>query len=469
MAPAPRAGEPSSVLALRFQARALAAAPSHQSPGAAAASAASAARWLVGTASPREPNELDAVDYCAIPSSAQDDPLRCAASWAHPAEVWAVAPHPSEFARSGLVATAWQAAATPQHCRLGGAGAAGSEDAARAARPGWGVTVWRAPALDAGAASRTAALTRACDLERDEGGGAGAGAAVAVRAVAWSPHAEDEVLTADADGALRTWRLGDGGVARVQTTMSSSPCGAVGGGELWAAEPHPTQAGVAAAATDAGVIVWDARAGALVGSFGCPESSSSSSSCASCGLARWRAAARCVSWAPAGGWRLASAGDDGRLRFWDLRALSASSEQLPRGRPRCAPLQTLGGAHGHAVAALAHHSQHEALLASAGSDGVAALWHAPRVAAGEVAGADDDVGGGLTDDGLATNKEQDGRVWSFDDPAAGGDDALRGVAWAHAAAGGGGGADAWALAVLAHDGRVAVHHVPRSVRYAVLV
>jgi hypothetical protein len=128
-------------------------------------------------------------------------------------------------------------------------------------------------------------------------------------------------------------------------------------------------------------------------------------------------------------------------------------------------LQTLGGAHGHAVTALAHHPQHDSLLASAGSDGVAALWHVPRVAAGAGGGVNDD------NDDLSLGKEQDGRVWSFDDPAAGGDDALRGVAWAAAGGRGarGGGGDSWALAALAHDGRVGVHHVPRSVRYAVLV
>jgi hypothetical protein len=461
-------GEPSSVVALRWQARALAALPAEHTPP---TPTPSPPRWLAGTAAAREENDLSVVEY---------DPLRrearSASRWVHPAEVWAVAPHPTEASGDAglLVATAWQAAPTAQQCRPAAAGSGNDHNDARAARSGWGATVWRAPCGGA----KTAALVRACDLEEEQQAGAErtAAAAVPVRTVAWwsstpdeagGSGAQDALLTASADGALRVWRIGDGGAARMEASF-----GQVGGAEaeLWAAEPHPTRPGVVAAATSAGAVVYDARqaatSGGLVGSFGCrrgegaggPESSTR---CGSCGLARWRAGARCVSWAPpgaqAGGWRLASAGDDGRLRFWDLRTLSSSSSSSS-----CpAPLLTLGGGHGHAVSHLAHHPQHDSLLASAGSDGGCVLWHTPRLAAG---------GGGVAP-AAGASAEQDGKVWAFDDPACGGDDALRGVAWAGGAGAGGGGGvgDAWALAALAHDGRVAVHHVPRAVRYAVLV
>jgi hypothetical protein len=148
-------------------------------------------------------------------------------------------------------------------------------------------------------------------------------------------------------------------------------------------------------------------------------------------------------------------------------------------------VQTLGGGHGHAITHLAHHPQRgDALLATAGSDGAAALWHTPQAASagaaggsrrGAGAGAGVSAGGGGSGGEGEAGEEEDGRVWSWDDPTAGGDDALRGVAWASPQGGGGGGGggggqrDAWSLAALAHDGRVAVHHVPRAVRYAVLV
>jgi hypothetical protein len=145
------------------------------------------------------------------------------------------------------------------------------------------------------------------------GGGSGngddAGAAVArVLHVSWLPRGASEAgsLVSVDEGTVRLWGLRGGAAAAAalvnSATLPTPDVSFVGGA---AADPHhPSEVAVAA---DSSVFCWDLRSGEKLRAItaAVPQG----------GLVR------ALSYNPNKPWHLATAGDDGRVKVWDLRRL----------------------------------------------------------------------------------------------------------------------------------------------------
>ncbi|KAI8465862.1 MAG: WD40-repeat-containing domain protein [Monoraphidium minutum] len=259
-----------------------------------------------------------------------------------------------------------------------------------------------------------------------------------VRRVVWNALAPEVALTFE-EGALRVWQMGPAAAQCV----ASAPTG--GGQRLWGGAAHPKDAGLAAAVAGGGVQLWDVQNCAKVGEV----------------PAAHRPAARCVDWAPHHEHRLVSCGDDCKLRFWDTRALG-------RGEP----LLELGG-HSHWVWAARFSPFHDQMLASASTDCTVALWYAPGLARARDAPGAGGGGGGGAQGAAAARGDADGRAALLDeeheDSADGRaalldeehEDSVYGLAWSAA--------DPWLLASMSYDGRVVASHVPKNLKYKILL
>lgn len=372
---------------------------------AAVAAQSGRAQWLAGSTAAREENEVRLLEY-----DPDREALVSGGVWLHPDEVWDIAPSPLAADRMATV-----------HSREGRTG----------------VTVWQA---EQGGA-RLAPLAR-LDIAGAGGAGTGAAAAPIARRALWSQPEPEALLTIDS-AALRRWDLGGGG-ARCAAAVPARD-----GEPLWGGAAHPRDgAGRAAAVAGGALLIIDSRAGGA-------------GAIAAEAPRAHRVAARDAHWAPHHAHRLVTCGDDGRVRFWDDRALGRAA----------VPLLDLGG-HAHWVWAARFSPFHDQLVASASTDCSVALYYAPRQAklrdapgaAGGIGGGGSGSGGGSTGTprgrgaGAGGFGDADGRAAVFDEAH---EDSVYGLAWSAA--------DPWLLASMSYDGRVVVSAVPKAVKYKILV
>ncbi|KAJ1886134.1 Protein tssc1, partial [Coemansia sp. IMI 209127] len=159
---------------------------------------------------------------------------------------------------------------------------------------------------------------------------------------------------------------------------------------------------------------------------------------------------------------LASGGDDGSVRIWDLRGPTRPLVEMDN--------------HTHWVYSVKFNANHDQLLLSAGSDGLVNLESAVSVSSAHVVagigsrsesntsrslhsatpGIMDDAGSSSSSDDDA-QKPTDGLVAQFDDHETS-------VYAAHWSA-----ADPWIFASLSFDGRMVINHVPREEKYKILL
>ncbi|GBF90294.1 WD repeat-containing protein [Raphidocelis subcapitata] len=173
----------------------------HSRALAAVAGESSRSQWLVGSTSLREENEVRLLEY-----DPDQEALLSLGVWAHPEEVWEVAPCPIASDRLATV-----------HSRGGQ----------------YGATLWQAQRGQ----HQLAPLARL----PHEG---------VVRSVLWSQAAPDLLITIE-EGALRKWQLGAGDAQCVAS------CGPGEGPPLWGGAAHRRDAGVAAAVAGGSVQLWD--------------------------------------------------------------------------------------------------------------------------------------------------------------------------------------------------------------------
>ena len=136
-------------------------------------------------------------------------------------------------------------------------------------------------------------------------------------------------------------------------------------------------------------------------------------------------------------YHLSSAGDDGSVRFWDLRNPKTPIKSVRR--------------HSHWVWAVKFNQFHDQLVLSSSSDGQVILHCLASISSephGQLADDDDEHG---VDDALA-----DGVLKVFDDH----EESVYSVAWSPS--------DPWTFASLSYDGRMVVNQVPRSVKFKIL-
>jgi WD40 repeat protein len=334
-------------------------------------------RFLVGTSSMKGGNKLHLLEY-------RDESriVDCAAVWAHDEEVLAIASAPAGGAAAAKFATIH----------------------ATAKRPG----------------RRTCSFFSLGDVGLASEMLPHASLAMDVRAFYWQPQS-----TASAPSAA----LSDGGVAFVQ--LGEAAAGSLGAEVVASAvalgdgkevssgcwDPHHCNTFIAAAGE--GLYQLDTR----------QKGATAISARAHAGPVR------AVEHNPNRMYHVASAGNDGFLRFWDLRKASE-------------PTKTAAGcrtashrAHDHAVCSVAYNSFHDQLLMTGSADNTARLWHLPSAAkaGGNAAGLKEGAVKTVSDCGDSAYS----CVWSASGP--------------------------WVYAVCSYAGKVIVDTVPKDVTMGILL
>jgi WD40 repeat protein len=136
---------------------------------------------------------------------------------------------------------------------------------------------------------------------------------------------------------------------------------------------------------------------------------------------------------------LTTAGQDGLLKFWDLR----SAKQ---------PLLVARGGHRHWVRRVSYNPFHDQLVLSAGTDSLVNLWRVSTISSAPLLTLDND-------ENYEDKSETSGpnvRVTRYEHM-----DSVYAISW--------GAADAWIYATVGYDGKVVLNHVPSKEKYKILL
>lgn len=137
---------------------------------------------------------------------------------------------------------------------------------------------------------------------------------------------------------------------------------------------------------------------------------------------------------------LVSGGDDGKIKFWDLR--NASRPLLVQS------------AHSHWVWQARYNRFHDQLVLSSSSDSTLALWRISSISSAPIVELDEQD---LMSETASGADVGDSKIKSYDEH----EDSVYAVAW--------GASDSWAFASVSYDGRLAVHQVPSTEKYKILL
>lgn len=225
-----------------------------------------------------------------------------------------------------------------------------------------------------------------------------------VKSVLWDPYHDGNLVAVDSE-ALHAFQGASGGkLTKLQTLPIGQRCN---GASL---DPrHPQQISTV---DDAHLKTWDLRSSRLafkkdgVHLFG----------------------ARDVDYNPNVDYQVVTSGEDGQLRFWDLRNLS-----------KC--LKALNNGHHHWVLKARYNSHHDQLVVSCGSDSAVCLWRIGSVASTPL-GAEAPTEALRPPDGLIRRYEEH-------------EDSVYSCCWAA-----GDIAAPWVFASVSFDGKLAVNRVP---------
>lgn len=310
--------------------------------------------------------------------SADRNTISEVASYAHGADVWALSSSPAD---ASLLATC---NSEIQHTNT----------------LAYRVTIYRLPALEAGGAAAHSLTELAI---------APAARGRPLRALFHGTSKTDDTMLVIESHGLRLLALGKGGA-----TESSAIALDAGAVEVGDGARNVHEAACAVASVGQNVVGFDLRTCA-------PTFEIVDAHCF---------AARAVSYNPNKLYDLASAGDDGLLKFWDVRRTAS-------------PVHSLR-AHDHWIWDLAYNASYDQLVLTGSTDHTVKLWHVASLSSAETA--------------ASTARRADGLAKAYLAHS----DAVHGVAWAASDA-------SWTCASVSYDGRVAVHHVPEDVKMEALM
>ncbi|XP_046739844.1 EARP-interacting protein homolog [Diprion similis] len=141
---------------------------------------------------------------------------------------------------------------------------------------------------------------------------------------------------------------------------------------------------------------------------------------------------------------LSTCGDDGYMKFWDIRQPS---------EPVMSRME-----HSHWVWSIRINRFHDQLVLTSSSDSRVILCSVASISSepfGHLISSEDEPA--QTDDGSNKNKMEDGVVGRYEEH----EDSVYGVEWSSA--------DPWTFASLSYDGRLVINKVPRKYKYQILL
>lgn len=245
-----------------------------------------------------------------------------------------------------------------------------------------------------------------------------------VSSVAWNAADESSSLVlASAHGnVLRTWSLADDAIeaqGRLELDQSLDPSSTIGT-VRW--DPHHTH--LLSFVFGGAIQTWDTRGNDVV--FTIPEAHLQT--------------VLDIDYNPNKPHSLVSGGDDGKMKFWDLRHVRM-------------PLLALN-AHSHWVSSVRYNRFHDQLVLSCSTDSTAALWRVSSISSAPIVELDDQD---LMNDSPASADVVDTKVKSYEEH----EDSVYAASWAVS--------DSWLFASVSYDGRVAVNKVPSTEKYKILL
>lgn len=157
---------------------------------------------------------------------------------------------------------------------------------------------------------------------------------------------------------------------------------------------------------------------------------------------------RSIDFNPNKQYHLATAGDDGAVRFWDIRQTSQG------------PVAARTNDHSHWVWSVRYNAFHDQLILTSSSDGHVVLSSMTSISSEPFGHIEDDVND--DEDGTEGVKQsqevalKDGIIKTYDDH----EDSVYAAEWSCA--------DPWTFASLSYDGRLVINQVPRTVKFRIL-
>ena len=154
---------------------------------------------------------------------------------------------------------------------------------------------------------------------------------------------------------------------------------------------------------------------------------------------------RCIDFNPNRQYHLVSSGDDAALRFWDIRN----------------PKKAIAVRHDHShwVWSVKYNQFHDQLILSSSSDGNVVLSSMTSISSEPLGHLDDDDDEDVNEDDDEEDKEvtvlEDGKIRTYEN-----EDSVYCAEWSAT--------DPWIFASLSYDGRLVIHHVPRSIKFRIL-
>lgn len=161
---------------------------------------------------------------------------------------------------------------------------------------------------------------------------------------------------------------------------------------------------------------------------------------------------------------MVTGGEDGLVKFWDLRnASSGSSHDNNHHHHR--PIQISRGGHSHWITRVRYNPFHDQLVLSAGTDSAVNLWRISSVSSSPLLELDDEVPDDLLSSSSSAEKDDD-KFKPVEGPDVRVDkmehqESVYDVAWSKC--------DAWVWASVSMDGGVVLSHVPSKEKYKILL
>ena len=238
------------------------------------------------------------------------------------------------------------------------------------------------------------------------------------------PSGLGDVLTLDKEGNITQWDVALGTPESSRKTSTSVE------GSSWNLPPRmawdPHNADATAVSAGASINLLDWRADTSV-----PAGTVQSIECHRYGITD-------LDYNPNKPFVLTTAGQDGLLKFWDLR----SAKQ---------PLLVARGGHRHWVSRVSYNPFHDQLVLSAGTDSLVNLWRVSTISSAPLLTLDESA-----DENQSETSGPNVRVSRYEHI-----DSVYALAW--------GAADAWIYTTVGYDGKVVLNHVPSKEKYKILL
>jgi WD40 repeat protein len=246
---------------------------------------------------------------------------------------------------------------------------------------------------------------------------------VVLRRVVWNPSRDQggAALASAHETLLRTWSLENQAIeAQEKLDLDLSLVSATVKALAW--DPHHDK--YLSFALGGSIQTWDLRSKAIAFSIDDAHMRTTLD----------------IDYNPNKPYALVSGGDDGKIKFWDLR--NASRPLLVQS------------AHSHWVWQARYNRFHDQLVLSSSSDSTLALWRISSISSAPIVELDEQD---LMSETASGADVGDSKIKSYDEH----EDSVYAVAW--------GASDSWAFASVSYDGRLAVHQVPSTEKYKILL